>query len=290
MLKRVSVWAAVAVVLVLAVQFALRSRPPQVEAAGSGEPPRHDPPAVDLPEPKLPPSSPPPTAAPERAERAEAVANNQPAVTLGDARTGEGLLGDGSRRFMFRCADGNVFTVRAVANEANVSSPTVLGSEVLTLPQTDAASGVAVYAQADAALRIEGNAATLDIRGHTFADCTSDTLAAVAAMVNRGGVVFGASGHEPTWLLSVSLDKIELATDDGERRVTAFPYREPTIGATRSTYRTFVGTQELFVVIDRVPCNDTLSGRPFNATVAVTFDGATLYGCGGFPWGNRARP
>ena len=74
-------------------------------------------------------------------------------------------------------------------------------------------------------------------------------------------------------------ERIELALELGTRRIE-FPYREPTVSGARATYRTFSGTQELLVVLERVPCNDTMSGEAFEATVTVTFENRTLYGCG----------
>jgi uncharacterized membrane protein len=36
-------------------------------------------------------------------------------------------------------------------------------------------------------------------------------------------------------------------------------------------------------VIDRTPCNDTMSGELFDHTVVLTFEGTTVYGCGRNP-------
>ena len=52
------------------------------------------------------------------------------------------------------------------------------------------------------------------------------------------------------------------------------------VAGARTTYRSFAGTQELVVAIDRMPCNDTMSGELFDNTVAVTLESTTLYGCG----------
>jgi uncharacterized membrane protein len=41
--------------------------------------------------------------------------------------------------------------------------------------------------------------------------------------------------------------------------------------------------QEFNAVIDRVACNDTMSGEPFASTVTVTFENRTFYGCGESP-------
>ena len=124
-----------------------------------------------------------------------------------------------------------------------------------------------------------GGLASFEIGGRLLTDCTSNPGAAQTAEGLRRSVIYRARGNEPSWLLEISRDRIELATDLGTRRVE-FPYREPTVAGTRTTYRAFVGTQELVAVIDTLPCNDTLSGEAYDATVTVTFENKTYYGCG----------
>ena len=97
---------------------------------------------------------------------------------------------------------------------------------------------------------------------------------------------FRALGNEPSWVLEITPQLLELRTELGTRR-SDFPYRAPTVAGARTTYRSFSGTEALVVVIDRVPCNDTMSGELFASTVVVTFEGTTLHGCGrnpGMPW------
>ncbi len=124
-----------------------------------------------------------------------------------------------------------------------------------------------------------GGLATFEIRGRSFADCTSSPGAAPSAEVRGRSANFRARGNEPSWILEISPQQLTVITDLGERR-TEFPYRDPTVAGARTTYRSFVGTQELVVAIDRAPCSDTMSGELFDSTVTVTFEGATLYGCG----------
>ncbi len=60
--------------------------------------------------------------------------------------------------------------------------------------------------------------------------------------------------------------------DDRARRSAARSSRTAIlrVAGARTTYRSFAGTQELVVAIDRMPCNDTMSGELFDNTVAVT--------------------
>jgi putative lipoprotein len=214
--------------------------------------------------------------APERAR--EAAPRERPDAA---AQTAAAPAADGSRRFMFDCGNGVFFAVRTVSGEATLFSPQALGNEVITLPQSEAASG-ARYAAGDVVFSSKGGLATFEIRERTFADCTSNPGGATTAEARRRGVTFRALGNEPPWVLEISPQALTVTTEYGAKR-TEFPHREPTIAATRTTYRSFLGLQELVVTIDPMPCNDTMSGEPFDNTVALTYEGTTLYGCGRTP-------
>ena len=173
------------------------------------------------------------------------------------------------------------FAVRTVPGEATLFSPQVLGGEVIRLPQVAAASG-ARYAEGGVSYSSRGGLATFEIRERTFADCTSNPGAAQTAEARRRGATFRAHGNQPNWILEISQDGIELAMELGARRVE-FPYRAPIVTGTRTTYRSFVGTQALVVVIDAIRCNDSVSGEQLESTATVTFEGTTLFGCGRAP-------
>ena len=279
-IERITAWSVAAIALVLAMQLLLRSEPPT--------------PAVVSPEIEQPARGSSPERAPPRSAETELAAARGSAATADEPREPIVLADvsprpadDGSRRFVFDCGDGVTFAVRTVPGEATLFSPQALGAEVITVPEvaavagSDAASGTR-YADGEVSYSSKGGLATFEIRDRTFADCTSNPGAAQTAEARRRGATFRARGNEPSWLLDISRDRIELATDLGTRRVD-FPYREPTVVGTRTTYRTFVGTQELVVVIERTQCNDTMSGEPFEASVTVTFENDTLYGCGQTP-------
>jgi putative lipoprotein len=270
MSRRLTFLAAALVAIVLVVQLALRER------RRAPESPQAVAPVAD--------PAPAPGAAPENAAPLEAPARAEPAPerpAIGDAEAPAGTAPDGSRRFMFECADGVWFAVRVVPGEATVFSPTVLGAEVLALPQTEAASG-ARYAADGVVFSNKGIAATFDIHGRSYSDCLSNPAKVVDAEAHRRGVTFRALGNEPSWLLEIAPQQITLTTAFGARR-TEFPQRPPVVAGARTTYRSFLGSQELVVVIDRMPCNDTMSGEAFDYTVAVTFENSTMYGCGRVP-------
>ncbi len=95
------------------------------------------------------------------------------------------------------------------------------------------------------------------------------------------GVDFRAVGQEPGWMLDIyQSDQIKLIWDYGEMSAT-FPLTAPVVseeGATRYTAQAEGRT--LTIAIGRTPCQDSMSGEVFPATVAVTIDERTLQGCG----------
>ena len=277
MMKRISLWGLIIVAIVLAAQLFWRGRPQPSEDVS--QPPREQLLAVD------PPAEPPPNAEPVDGPAAlEDVASTQPSLPSAlETFAAEGP--DGSRRFLFDCGAGGVFAARVLGEEATVFSPSVLGTDVLTLTQTEAASGVR-YAAGDAVFWNKGSVATFEVRGRTSSDCVSEPGLVAEGEARRRGATFRALGNEPSWVLEITPQLFELRTELGTRR-SDFPYRAPTVAGARTTYRSFASTGELVVVIDRVPCNDTMSGELFAYTVVVTFEGATMYGCGrnpGMPW------
>jgi uncharacterized membrane protein len=274
MIKRLTAWTAVGVALALAVQWLQRDGSP----APAVVPPTIER-SVDVPvaERALPQAAEP---APLE-QRADVAVEDEPPEPASRTAVAAADAPELSRRFVFDCGNGVLFSVRTTPGEATLFSPRALGGEVVTLPQVRAASG-AHYAEGGVSYWNKGGLATFEIRERLYADCTSSPGAAETAEARRRGAVFRARGNEPSWLLEISQERIELATELGTRRVD-FPYRVPTVSGTRTTYRSFVGTQELVVVIDAIRCNDSMSGEPFESSVAVTFENDTLYGCGQTP-------
>jgi uncharacterized membrane protein/membrane-bound inhibitor of C-type lysozyme len=285
MIKRLSLWGVGLLAIVLAAQFLLRG-PPPAEQSPRVESPSVEPPSAEPPREQLPAVDPLPERAPLRTEPApqttepaplEAIARNAPVAPTAPTAAAPEV----SRRFVFDCGNDLIFMVRTVPGEATLFPPQALGGQAVTLPQVETASGTR-YAEGGVSYSSNGGLASFEFRDRLFADCTSNPGGAQTAEVRRRGVTFRARGNEPSWLLEVSPDRIELVTELGTRRVD-FPYREPTVAGTRSTYRAFVGTQELVAVIDSAPCYDTMSGERFEATATVTFESTTFHGCGQAP-------
>jgi uncharacterized membrane protein/membrane-bound inhibitor of C-type lysozyme len=272
----VSVWAAVAVVLVLAVQLVLRE---PADAPTDATTRREQLPAVDAsPEPDVQPTPlPAPSTDLERPEPLRAAASD--AAEEVDAGDSVRASQAASRRFMYRCANGPTFGVAVRGDRAMVFTVNDLGGGSLTLVQTEAASGER-YAAGDTVYWNKGDVATFEIDGQVFADCASDPGMTFEGEARRRGATFVARGNEPSWNLEITRDRLELAA---QGRRLEFPLRSPTVVGPRTTYRTFLGTQELVVVLDRGACNDSVSGELFDHAVTVTFEGTTVYGCGRAP-------
>jgi len=191
------------------------------------------------------------------------------------------------RRFMFEC-DNVVFAVRTIPGEATLFAPQLLGNDSIVLHQTEADSG-ARYVAADAVFWNKGNVATFEIRRQVFVDCTENGSRGQQAHAQAIGDVLWASGNEPPWTLDIHPQQLTLTMERGARHVE-FPYRDRVEVGDRTTYRSTVGTQEILAVVDRRACNDSKSGEAFPATLSVTFEQRTYYGCAAlFPL-NMPRP
>jgi putative lipoprotein len=95
------------------------------------------------------------------------------------------------------------------------------------------------------------------------------------------GVDFRAVGQEPGWMLDIyTADRIRIIWDYGEQSAE-LPLTEPAYpqeGVTR--YESRADGRTLTATIRRSPCQDSMSGEAFPASVEVTIDGRTLTGCG----------
>jgi putative lipoprotein len=94
---------------------------------------------------------------------------------------------------------------------------------------------------------------------------------------------FRAVGNEPGWHMDIAKgEKILLVTDYGEHRYE-LPFVKPDSSMARRTYDITASGHHFTAVIEEKPCNDSMSGRAFVATVTVTVDGKEYTGCGGPP-------
>lgn len=95
------------------------------------------------------------------------------------------------------------------------------------------------------------------------------------------GVDFRGVGQEPGWMIDIyQQQRIVLLLDYGET-IAEFPLPEPSYPVEGTvTYDAQVDGRVLSVSIRRFPCQDSMSGENYPATVEVTIDRRTLSGCG----------
>ena len=112
---------------------------------------------------------------------------------------------------------------------------------------------------------------------------TPSSGASPAKVQRLGNADFRAVGNEPGWHMDIaSGQKILLVTDYGEQRYE-FPAPDPDSANGRKVYDVSAAGHHLTSVIEDNPCNDSMSGRAFAATVTVMIDGKKYTGCGGPP-------
>lgn len=110
---------------------------------------------------------------------------------------------------------------------------------------------------------------------------TASTPAAGRSQLS--GVDFRATGNEPGWHMEIANgEKILLVTDYGENRFE-FPASPPDSSDGKTVYDVRAAGHHLETIIEDRSCIDSMSGRAFQSTVAVTIDGKKYNGCGGPP-------
>lgn len=182
------------------------------------------------------------------------------------------------RRFMFDCS-GDQFFVRIGDDEARLLPPGSLTGYYIPLAAAGGSTWRGRYANEDIVFRNEGVVGAFEIGEHKFENCAA--IRDRAALAEAGnGVSFQAFGQTPAWNFEIVVPLGFVLTTDA--RQIQLPFREPTDGGGKITFRSVLGTQELVVVVDRIPCRDAPSGETFAHAVTVTFDGEWYYGCGRF--------
>jgi len=110
----------------------------------------------------------------------------------------------------------------------------------------------------------------------------SDRARAIWADAQRRGATFRAIGQEPGWHLEIfEGERIVFVTDYGARTVET-PWPPPVVDPETEAVvlNATAAGQSLGVTTRRAPCQDTMSGEPFEFTVRVTLDGREFSGCG----------
>jgi heat shock protein HslJ/uncharacterized membrane protein len=93
---------------------------------------------------------------------------------------------------------------------------------------------------------------------------------------------FRGLGQEPGWQLEIRKGSEIRFTYDYGKGTAVTPAPAPQVDSSNGTrtYHAVAEANDLRVVIVPVSCTDSMSGRPFSATVSVTLNGKTFRGCG----------
>jgi uncharacterized membrane protein len=266
MLKKVAVFAVVAVAVVVAVQVLLREGPPPSLVV----PPRMELPGLDsgrarsLPQPeeRTTPERGAATAPDEGAHGPAALASPEPRKF--------------QRRFMFDCGDVRLF-VRIGEGEAALLPDGSLTGHWIPLRRRGS-EWRGRYANEELVFRPNGDIASFVVGDRSLEKCVAKRDRAALAEVN-GGVFLQAFGHDPRWTFEITEHELALTTDGGARRVD-IPLRAPIDNGGKMTFRSVLGTQEMIATVDRIPCYDAASGESHELTIAMMFDSVWYYGCG----------
>jgi hypothetical protein len=267
MLKKITVFAVVAVAVVVAVQVLLREGPPPSLVA----PPRMELPGLDSGRERSLPQREERTT-PERgaATAPDEVAHAPAALAAPEPRKFQ-------RRLMFDCGDVRIF-VRIGEGEAALLPASSLTGHWIPLGRYGS-EWRGRYANEDLVFRPDGDSASFVLGDRTLENCAATRDSAALAEVN-GGVFLQAFGDDPqSWTFEITEHELALTTDGGARRVD-IPLRAPIDNGGKMTFRSVLGTQEMIATVDRIPCYDTASGETYELTVAMTFADAWYYGCG----------
>ena len=97
-----------------------------------------------------------------------------------------------------------------------------------------------------------------------------------------GGADFRALGNEPGWELVIWWDRMRLTYDYGASQFEVPLVGEPETleNETGSRFRGQVDDRVLEALLQRGPCNDSMSDQVFETRVSVSLDGRNFTGCG----------
>jgi len=217
-------------------------------------------------------------------------ATDVPAPADSAAQT-PGQTGPRRNTHVYDCSDrGAVLSVttRLGPGELAVWLPAELGGGYFVLGQTRSASG-SRYEGDDVMVWIKGEEARFEAQGERLTGCVLNTYRSIWEHARLSGVAFRGIGNEPGWSIEIRERRIDLILDYGARSLTAeFAPSMVQSVAGQTEYQTEIGSQPLLVTIARFPCNDTMSGEPFEAAVTVRLGQQEFHGCGRFLNGQDA--
>jgi len=93
---------------------------------------------------------------------------------------------------------------------------------------------------------------------------------------------FQARGNEPSWSLRKMAGEITFQRM-GSALITVAPVPTPIVEVGTETFKTTADGKDFVLVVAAKRCNDSMSGRPYPASVSIVIGAETFKGCGGDP-------
>lgn len=130
-------------------------------------------------------------------------------------------------------------------------------------------------------VRIHGDTASFR-HGATLHDgCAGAPVGSVWEEAAALGASFRAVGQEPGWMLLVHPTRgIRYIGQYGEERALAAPAAPVTDAAGTTTWLATTASGTIGITAEARPCADGMSGEQMTHTVAVSFGGRAVHGCG----------
>lgn len=131
------------------------------------------------------------------------------------------------------------------------------------------------------AVRLRGDSASFR-RGTTLHDgCAGEPVGSVWDEAEALGASFRAVGQEPGWMVLVHPTRgIRYIGQYGEERVLAAPTSPVTDAGGTITWLATTASGTIGITAEARPCADGMSGEQMTHTVAVSFGGRAVHGCG----------
>jgi len=178
------------------------------------------------------------------------------------------------RVFAFDCQGQYV-----VAEFSDQQAWLFLPGATVKLPRKVSASG-AHYGDESVSFWSKGEEATLEQHGARV-NCRVDRRNTPFEAAKLDGADFRALGNEPGWELVMYYDRVRFTWDYGNERAE-FPATQPVTDQERasSAWTSKAGDMTIEILLQALPCLDSMSGDSFETTVTVKLDGREFHGCG----------
>jgi uncharacterized membrane protein len=179
--------------------------------------------------------------------------------------------------YVYECGNGYNFVAWIEGKKAWLFLP----KQTVNLPYAPSDSG-ATYKKGLIMFRTKGEKAELEINGKRYSGCTNNRVKAVWEDAKLRGVDFRAVGNEPGWHMEITASEKMVFVGDYGDTVYSVATPQPLVDqqARMTTYKVQDAQHDLAVRIEGRPCQDTMSGEPFDATVTVILDDKEYRGCG----------